>query len=97
MESVEPLFHSGGALNFIGYKNAEVDRLLDTAKKTADYRAYKELMKMLEAVLARDLPYAFLWMPDVYSAVSRRVENVTLAPYRYFTDFREWRPRPSDP
>ncbi len=90
VEDVYPLFHSNGVMNFIGYDNAEVDTLLDTAKATLDYKKYKEYMRQLHAVLYKDLPYLFLWSLDVYSGISKRVQGVFIAPYNYFTFFREW-------
>lgn len=90
VEDVYPLFHSKGVMNFIQYNNPEVDRLLDTAKGTRDYKKYKEYMKELHAVLNKDLPYFFLWSLDVYSGISRHVKNTFIQPYYYFTSFEEW-------
>ncbi len=90
VEDVYPLFHSKGVMNFIQYSNAEVDKLLDTAKTTRDYKKYKEYMKQLHAVLNQDLPYYFLWSLDVYSGISRNVKNTFIQPYYYFTSFEEW-------
>lgn len=94
VEDVYPLFHSKGVMNFINYNNAEVDTLLDTAKATRDYKKYKEYMKKLHAVLSKDLPYFFLWSLDVYSGISRKVKNVYIQPYYYFTSFEEWELQP---
>lgn len=90
VEDVYPLFHSKGVMNFIGYNNAEVDTLLDTARATKDFKKYKEMMKQLHALLAQELPYFFLWSLDIYSGVSKKVKNVSIAPYYYFTFFPEW-------
>ncbi len=94
VEDVYPLFHSKGVMNFINYNNAEVDTLLDTAKATRDYKKYKEFMKKLHEVLAKDLPYDFLWSLDVYSGISRKVKGVFIQPYYYFTSFEEWELQP---
>lgn len=90
VEDVYPLFHSKGPMNFIGYNNADVDTLLDTAKATKDYKKYKEMMKQLHALLAQDLPYYFLWSLDIYSGISKKVRNVYIQPFYYFTSFPEW-------
>jgi ABC-type transport system substrate-binding protein len=77
VEDVYPLFHSKGVMNFIGYNNADVDTLLDTAKATKDYKKYKEMMKQLHALLAQeDLPYFFLWSLDIYSGISKKEERL---------------------
>ena len=90
VEDVYPLFHSKGVMNFIGYNNADVDTLLDTARATKDYKKYKEMMKQLHALLAKELPYFFLWSLDIYSGVSKKVKNVYIQPFYYFTSFAEW-------
>ena len=90
VEDVYPLFHSSGVMNFIGYDNPDVDALLDTAKATHDYKKYKEYMKQLHSVLNEELPYLFMWSLDVYSGISKKVRNVFIQPYYYFTSFREW-------
>lgn len=94
VEDVYPLFHSQGVMNFIGYNSAEVDTLLDTAKATRDYKKYKEYMKKLHATLNKELPYFFLWSLDVYSGISKKVRNVYIQPYYYFTSFNEWELEP---
>ncbi len=94
VEDVYPLFHSEGVINFIGYSNPEVDTLLATAKATRDYKKYKEYMKQLHATLNKDLPYFFLWSLDVYSGISKRVKNVFIQPYYYFTSFHAWEMAP---
>jgi peptide/nickel transport system substrate-binding protein len=90
VEDVYPLFHSKGVMNFIGYNNADVDTMLDTAKATKDYKKYKEQMKQLHAVLAQDLPYFFLWSLDIYSGISKKMKGVYIQPYYYFSSFPEW-------
>lgn len=90
VEDIYPLFHSKGVINFINFKNPEIDKLLETAKSTNDYKRYKEYQKQLHAKLNQDLPYFFLWSLDVYSGISKQVKNVFIQPYYYFTSFHEW-------
>lgn len=90
VEDIYPLFHSRGVMNFINYKNDQVDKLLDQSKTTKDYKQYKEQMKKLHAVLNKDLPYMFLWSLDIYSGINKNVKNVFIQPYYYFTSFKEW-------
>jgi len=90
VEGVRGLFHSKGTSNFINYSNPEVDSLFDSAAKLTDYKQYQQQMMKLHGILNKDLPYFFLWSLDVYSGVSKRVRNVFIAPFYYFTSFREW-------
>ncbi|MFN3202141.1 MAG: ABC transporter substrate-binding protein [Bradymonadia bacterium] len=90
VEDVYPLFHSDGVMNFIGFNSEKVDGLLDQAKATRDYKKYKELMKEIHQVVNAELPYFFLWSLDIYSGISKRVKNVFIQPYYYFTSFEDW-------
>ena len=90
VEDVYDLFHSKGAINFINYSNPEVDAILDKSKAAKDHKEYKALMMKLHGILNRELPYLFLWSLDIYSGISKRVRNIFIAPYYYFTSFKEW-------
>jgi peptide/nickel transport system substrate-binding protein len=87
---IRPLFHSTGALNFTGFEDDEVDRLLDAAQATDDYKKYKRYYKQLHVRLHETLPYAFLWSLDVYSGINKQVRDVFIQPYYYFTSFETW-------
>ena len=89
-EDIYEQFHTTGSKNFIGYSNKEVDALLDKGVATADPQARKQIYRDVHRVLAADLPYLFLWSLDSYSAISARVENVTIHPFYYFTFIRDW-------
>jgi peptide/nickel transport system substrate-binding protein len=43
------------------YRNAEVDRLLEAGRKTADREKRKLLYARAQKILAADLPYVPLW------------------------------------
>jgi ABC-type transport system substrate-binding protein len=47
-------------------------------------------MKELHMMLNDDLPYIFLWSLDIYSGLSRRVTNIFIQPYSYYTFFKDW-------
>lgn len=63
-----------GGSNFIGYKNPEVDRLIDEARRQGDRKKRVSLLKQVYEKIASDAPYAFLFT-DKYQfyAVSNRV------------------------
>ena len=94
VETVSDLFHSKGVWNFIGYSNPKLDKLLQEAEQTEDYKAYKEKMRAIHQELNQELPYFFLWSLDIYSGVSKRVRNLFISPYTYFTSFEEWELKP---
>ena len=90
LASIFPLFHSRGNRNYIGYRNKEVDRLLEQANKTTDPIIYKAIYGKLHKMLHDEVPYVFLWSLTNYSAVSVRVKKVTIHPFNYFHYAHSW-------
>lgn len=69
-----------GELNFIGYKNPEVDRLLVDGRSTFDIEKRKRAYFRIQEILAQDQPYTFLYVPDALPVVSARIRGVEPAP-----------------
>lgn len=69
-----------GELNFIGYKNAEVDRLLVEGRSTFDIEKRKKAYFRIQDILADEQPYTFLYVPDALPVVSSRIRGVKPAP-----------------
>lgn len=69
-----------GELNFIGYKNAEVDRLLVEGRGTFDIEKRKRAYFRIQEILAEEQPYTFLYVPDALPVVSARIRGVEVAP-----------------
>ncbi len=67
-------------LNFIGYKNPEVDRLLVEGRSTFDIEKRKKAYFRIQDILAIDQPYTFLYVPDALPVVSSRIRGVEPAP-----------------
>jgi peptide/nickel transport system substrate-binding protein len=63
--------------NFIKYKNAEVDRLLEQGRTTIDKSARKKVYAKLWKRIAEDQPYVFLWYPKAVEGVSERVGGLS--------------------
>ena len=53
---LRPLFHSKGYMNTFGYRNAEVDRLLDQVWSETSYSARNELYHQIETLILKDAP-----------------------------------------
>ena len=47
--------------NFIGYKNEEVDKLIDLARETLDQPKRQKILRRVYRIIAEDAPYAFLF------------------------------------
>lgn len=69
-----------GELNFIGYSNAEVDRLLIEGRSTFDIEKRKRAYYRIQEILADEQPYTFLYVPDSLPVVSARIRGVEPAP-----------------
>jgi peptide/nickel transport system substrate-binding protein/microcin C transport system substrate-binding protein len=47
--------------NFIGYKNPEVDKLIDQARETIDKKSRIRQMRKIYELIAADVPYIFMF------------------------------------
>lgn len=82
-----PLFHStqsAGSLNYGGYADAEVDRLLEDLRGGAGDRS--AALRAVTEHIRRDEPYTFLFSPLVVAIVKKGVVNATPTPLG-------WQPR----
>lgn len=69
-----------GELNFIGYNNPEVDRLLEEGRSTFDIAKRKKAYYRIQDILADEQPYTFLYVPDALPVVSSRIHGIEPAP-----------------
>jgi len=69
-----------GELNFIGYNNREVDRLLLEGRSTFDLEKRKQAYFRIQEILADEQPYTFLYVPDALPVVNARIRGIEPAP-----------------
>jgi peptide/nickel transport system substrate-binding protein len=79
-----------GELNFIHFKNEEVDRLLEEGRRTFDQDRRKQIYDRFQEILAEEQPYTFLYVPDALPAVSSRVRGIEPAPAGISYNFIRW-------
>ncbi|MBM4286200.1 MAG: peptide-binding protein [Deltaproteobacteria bacterium] len=79
-----------GELNFIHYKNPEVDALLEAGRHTFDQEKRKQAYFRFQEILAEDQPYTFLFVPDALPAISKRFRGVKPAPAGIDYNFYQW-------
>jgi peptide/nickel transport system substrate-binding protein len=77
-------------LNFIGYSNPEVDRLLEEGRRTFDMKKRRECYFRFQDILADDQPYTFLYVPDSLPVVSSRFHGIEPAPAGISYNFIHW-------
>jgi peptide/nickel transport system substrate-binding protein len=77
-------------LNFIQYRNAEVDDLLERGRRTFDQAERKRLYGRFQEILAEEQPYTFLYIPEALPAVARRFRGIEPAPAGITHNFIKW-------
>ncbi len=82
-------------LNFISYKNPEVDALLERGRYTFDAQVRKSCYDRIQEILAEEQPYTFLYVPYALPVINSRFQGVQPAPagITYNMD-RWWVPQP---
>ena len=77
-------------LNFIGFKNAEVDRLLEKGRRIFDQQQRKVFYDRFQEILAEEQPYTFLYIGEALPAVSKRFRGVKPATAGIRYNFNKW-------
>lgn len=80
MPDAYPLWHSDsdklGRFNLVGYHNKEVDRLIEEGTTTVDRDKLGKIYKKIFKLIADDLPYLFLYIPNAITVVNKDIKNV---------------------
>lgn len=66
--------------NFVSYSNPEVDELLEKGRRTFDIGQRKKAYFRIQEILADELPYIFLYVPDATPIVHARFKGIEPAP-----------------
>jgi peptide/nickel transport system substrate-binding protein len=77
-------------LNFISYKNTEVDELLEKGRSTFEQKKRKKYYDRFQEILAEDQPYTFLFVPDELVIINKRFHGIKPAPIGLEYNFIEW-------
>jgi peptide/nickel transport system substrate-binding protein len=76
--------------NFISYKNPEVDRLLDEGRRTFDIEKRKKIYFRIQEILAEEVPYIFLYVPDALPIVHKRFKGIKPSPIGISYNLPKW-------
>ncbi|MDD5723146.1 MAG: peptide-binding protein [Syntrophales bacterium] len=79
-----------GELNFVSFKNEEVDDLLEKGRGTFDQKERKRCYGRIQEILAEEQPYTFLYVPDALPIISSRFRGVDPAPIGIGHNFIRW-------
>jgi len=95
------LFHSTSPMNRSGYRNAEVDRLLDLAWSETSYKERNDIYRRIEKMILHDSPIIPLDYDRSRFLVRPNVTGFTLSPmgYSYIKMNKIWldQPEPEEP
>jgi peptide/nickel transport system substrate-binding protein len=77
-------------LNFISYKNPEIDRLLEEGRGTFDKEKRKKCYFRMQEIIAEEQPYTFLYVPAALPVISSRFRGIEPAPAGIGHNFIKW-------
>ncbi len=88
------VWHSSGAieggLNFIRYKNSEVDSMLELGRATLDDAKRTTYYHKFQEILHEEQPYLFLYVPYALPMVQKRFKNIKTAPAGISYNIDQW-------
>lgn len=79
-----------GEFNFIGYKNPEVDRLLEDGRRTFDQSERRAVYHRIHEIIYKEQPYMFLYSGETLPIISKRFRNVEVSPIGIGYNFIKW-------
>ncbi|MFH1147376.1 MAG: peptide-binding protein [Pseudomonadota bacterium] len=79
-----------GELNFISFKNSEVDALLEKGRRSFDREERRKAYWRIQEILAEEQPYLFLYVPDALPVVHARFKGIEPAPAGISHNFIKW-------
>jgi peptide/nickel transport system substrate-binding protein len=87
------VFHSRSVAegnNVARYRNPEVDRLIETIRRTPDILQARPQLYELQEILHRDQPFTYLWESQRLHGASRRLQNIQSNILFSLFDLEEW-------
>jgi peptide/nickel transport system substrate-binding protein len=76
--------------NFVSYNNSEVDRLLKEGRGTFDIEERKKAYYRIQEILAEEVPYVFLYVPDALPIVHGRFREIKPSPIGISYNLHKW-------
>ncbi|WP_432737588.1 peptide-binding protein [Maridesulfovibrio sp. FT414] len=79
-----------GGLNFIKYKNSELDELLEKGRSTLDQAERKVIYDRIQEIMHEEQPYCFLYVPMALPVYQKRIKGLEVAPAGLDYNANEW-------
>jgi len=77
-------------LNFTGYSNPEIDVLMDQQLQELDKEKRKQMIGEIQAALAEDQAYTFLYYPKEFRALPKNLEGYEFHPKDQMYHINRW-------
>ena len=81
---------SQNGLNFVSFRNSEVDALLEKGRASADKAERKRIYDRFQEILHDEQPYLFLYVPYSLPMVQSRFKGIEPAPAGITYNFDRW-------
>ena len=81
---------SKNGLNFVSYRNSEVDALLEKGRASSDKAERKKIYDRFQEILHEEQPYLFLYVPYSLPMVQSRFKGIEPAPAGITYNFDRW-------
>lgn len=76
--------------NFVSYNNPEVDELLEKGRRTYNIDERKKAYFRIQEILADELPYIFLYVPDATPIIHARFKGIKPSPIGISYNLHKW-------
>jgi peptide/nickel transport system substrate-binding protein len=90
-KNVHQFFHSKGTVNRVAMNNPELDKLLDAGRATTNPAERMKIYRQINNLLAKELPYLFLWYFDNVALANPAVKGLTPIPDGIFRMHSVWK------
>lgn len=79
-----------GGFNFIGYNNPKIDKMIERSQSIIDKEKLAKMNKEMFAMIVKDNPYLFLYIPNSITTVSKKIKNIEPALSGIWHNYIEW-------
>lgn len=79
-----------GEFNFIQYRNAEADRLIEEGRRTFEVEKRRQMYHRLHEIIYEEQPCTFLYVPDALPIVHARFRGIRVSPIGIGYNFIRW-------
>jgi len=79
-----------GGFNLVGYHNKKIDRLIEESQSIIDKKRLSKMWREMFAIIVKDNPYLFLYIPNSITAVNKNIKNIEPALSGIWYNYISW-------